>query len=159
VVAVWLQVTIRRQESESTRSRTDCDPPALGPCRGIVASRPALWEGDRSSIFSDIVFTGEDKLVREAVGYEQQTAEAALSHIGFAPCEPTFQRRLDIGDPQISPTRLHFQLWRSFQRYDARCFLRTWTYRIARQVAFRMSCVSGGSSRLLWVWKNSKMRT
>ena len=51
-----------------------------------------------------VVFTGEDKLVREAVGYEQQTAEAALSHIGFR--EPTFRRRLDIGDPQSSPTKL-----------------------------------------------------
>jgi hypothetical protein len=40
------------------------------------------------------VFTREDKLVREAVGYEQQTAEAALSQIGFAACEPAFQRRL-----------------------------------------------------------------
>jgi len=28
---------------------------------------------------------------------------------------------------------IHFQLWRTFQLYDARCFLRTWTYRVARQ--------------------------
>jgi hypothetical protein len=33
--------------------------------------------------------------------------KAALSHIGFADCAGrTFQRRLDIGDPQIPPTRL-----------------------------------------------------
>jgi RNA polymerase sigma-70 factor, ECF subfamily len=30
---------------------------------------------------------------------------------------------------------VHFQLWRSFQRYDARCSLRTWIYRIAHHVA------------------------
>jgi RNA polymerase sigma-70 factor (ECF subfamily) len=30
---------------------------------------------------------------------------------------------------------IHLQLWRSFQRYDARCSLRTWTYRIAHHVA------------------------
>jgi RNA polymerase sigma-70 factor, ECF subfamily len=30
---------------------------------------------------------------------------------------------------------IHFQLWRSFQRYDARCSLRTWTYRVAHHVA------------------------
>jgi RNA polymerase sigma-70 factor (ECF subfamily) len=30
---------------------------------------------------------------------------------------------------------IHFQLWRSFQRYDRRCSLRTWTYRIAHHVA------------------------
>lgn len=30
---------------------------------------------------------------------------------------------------------IHFQLWRSFQRYDARCSLRTWTYRVAHNVA------------------------
>ena len=30
---------------------------------------------------------------------------------------------------------IHFQLWRSFQRYDGRCSLRTWVYRVANHVA------------------------
>ncbi len=30
---------------------------------------------------------------------------------------------------------IHFQLWRSFQRYDGRCSLRRWIYRIAHHVA------------------------
>ncbi len=30
---------------------------------------------------------------------------------------------------------IHFQLWRSFQRYDARCSVRTWVYRVAHHVA------------------------
>ncbi len=30
---------------------------------------------------------------------------------------------------------IHFQLWRSFQRFDARCSLRTWIYRVAHHVA------------------------
>jgi RNA polymerase sigma-70 factor (ECF subfamily) len=29
----------------------------------------------------------------------------------------------------------HLQLWRSFERYDGRCSLRTWVYRIAHHVA------------------------
>jgi hypothetical protein len=33
-----------------------------------------------------VAFTGEGKLVRKATGYEQEKAEAALSHIGFAGC-------------------------------------------------------------------------
>jgi RNA polymerase sigma-70 factor (ECF subfamily) len=30
---------------------------------------------------------------------------------------------------------IHFQLWRSFQRFDGRCSVRTWIYRVAHHVA------------------------
>jgi RNA polymerase sigma-70 factor (ECF subfamily) len=30
---------------------------------------------------------------------------------------------------------IHFQLWRSFELYDARCSVRTWVYRVAHHVA------------------------
>jgi RNA polymerase sigma-70 factor (ECF subfamily) len=30
---------------------------------------------------------------------------------------------------------IHFQLWRSFRNFDARCSLRTWVYRVAHHVA------------------------
>ncbi len=30
---------------------------------------------------------------------------------------------------------IHFQLWRSLQRFDGRCSLRTWAYRVAHNVA------------------------
>ena len=30
---------------------------------------------------------------------------------------------------------IHFQLWRSFELYDAHCSLRTWVYRVAHNVA------------------------
>lgn len=30
---------------------------------------------------------------------------------------------------------IHVQLWRSFEVFDGRCSLRTWTYRIAHKVA------------------------
>jgi RNA polymerase sigma-70 factor (ECF subfamily) len=39
------------------------------------------------------------------------------------------ERRRDLGQD------IHFQLWRSFQRYDTRCSLRTWVYRVAHNVA------------------------
>jgi RNA polymerase sigma-70 factor (ECF subfamily) len=38
------------------------------------------------------------------------------------------EKRRDLGQD------IHFQLWRSFQRYDTRCSLRTWVYRVAHNV-------------------------
>src|SRR5437879_4164197 len=46
-----------------------------------------------------------------------------------APTKPTREKRRDLSQD------IHFQLWRSFQRYDARCSLRTWVYRVAHYVA------------------------
>ena len=39
------------------------------------------------------------------------------------------EKRRDLGQD------IHFQLWRSFHRYDGRCSLRTWVYRVAHHVA------------------------
>ena len=41
----------------------------------------------------------------------------------------------DPGKRRDLSQEIHFQLWRSFQRYDGRCSLRTWIYRIAHHVA------------------------
>jgi RNA polymerase sigma-70 factor (ECF subfamily) len=43
--------------------------------------------------------------------------------------EADLEKRRDLSQD------IHLQLWRSFQRYDARCSLRTWTYRVAHHVA------------------------
>lgn len=39
------------------------------------------------------------------------------------------EKRGDLGQ------EIHFQLWRSFRAFDARCSLRTWVYRVAHHVA------------------------
>lgn len=39
------------------------------------------------------------------------------------------ERRRDLSQD------INLQLWRSFERYDARCSLRTWVYRVAHNVA------------------------
>lgn len=41
----------------------------------------------------------------------------------------------DPGKRQDLSQEIHFQLWRSFGRYDERCSLRTWVYRIAHNAA------------------------
>jgi hypothetical protein len=73
----------------------------------LDGKRPLLTSGRRKPVPNGVAFTGEGKLVREATGYEQEKAQAALSHIGFAGCASRasgapLER---IGDPQISPTR------------------------------------------------------
>jgi RNA polymerase sigma-70 factor (ECF subfamily) len=53
---------------------------------------------------------------------------AALQRLASA-YEADPEKRRDLNQD------IHFQLWRSFQRYDARCSLRTWVYRVAHHVA------------------------
>lgn len=43
--------------------------------------------------------------------------------------EADLEKRRDLSQD------IHMQLWRSFLRYDARCSLRTWVYRVAHHVA------------------------
>jgi len=68
--------------------------------------------------------TSQDDLYREAVDKFGSSLERLVSAYEFDP-----EKRRDLSQD------IHFQLWRSFQRYDALCSLRTWTYRVAHHVA------------------------
>ncbi|MBV9768226.1 MAG: sigma-70 family RNA polymerase sigma factor [Bryobacterales bacterium] len=66
----------------------------------------------------------QDDLYRDAADQYGSSLERLASAY-----EADTERRRDLSQD------IHFQLWRSFQRYDARCSLRTWTYRVAHHVA------------------------
>jgi RNA polymerase sigma-70 factor, ECF subfamily len=66
----------------------------------------------------------QDDLYRDAA----EKYGASLDRLARA-YEADPDRRRDLNQD------IHFQLWRSFQKYDARCSLRTWIYRIAHNVA------------------------
>jgi len=62
--------------------------------------------------------------------YQRVAAEygAALERLAYA-YEGDSDRRRDLLQ------EIHFQLWRSFEKFDSRCWLRTWAYRVAHNVA------------------------
>jgi RNA polymerase sigma-70 factor (ECF subfamily) len=66
----------------------------------------------------------QDDLYTEAVDQYGSSLERLTSAYEADP-----EKRRDLSQD------IHFQLWRSFQQYDARCSLRTWIYRIAHHVA------------------------
>jgi RNA polymerase sigma-70 factor (ECF subfamily) len=68
--------------------------------------------------------TRQDDLYREAADKYGSSLERLASAYEADP-----EKRRDLSQD------IHFQLWRSFQRYDARCSLRTWVYRVAHNVA------------------------
>src|ERR1700716_4226017 len=66
----------------------------------------------------------QDELYRDTVDKYGSSLERLASAYEADP-----EKRRDLSQD------IHFQLWRSFQRYDARCSLRTWIYRVAHHVA------------------------
>src|SRR5882762_2085277 len=66
----------------------------------------------------------QDELYRDAADKYGSSLERLASAYEADP-----EKRRDLSQD------IHFQLWRSFQRYDARCSLRTWIYRVAHHVA------------------------
>lgn len=63
-------------------------------------------------------------MYREALGQ----FGAALERLATA-YEADPEKRRDLSQD------IHFQLWRSLERYDSRCSMRTWVYRVAHNVA------------------------
>ena len=68
--------------------------------------------------------TNRDDLYRDAMAQ----LGPALERLARA-YEADPEKRRDLSQD------IYFQLWRSFQRYDGRCSVRTWTYRVAHHVA------------------------
>jgi RNA polymerase sigma-70 factor (ECF subfamily) len=66
----------------------------------------------------------QDELYRDAADKYGASLQRLVSAYEADP-----EKRRDLSQD------IHFQLWRSFQRYDARCSLRTWVYRVAHYVA------------------------
>jgi RNA polymerase sigma-70 factor (ECF subfamily) len=66
----------------------------------------------------------QDELYRDAADKYGSSLERLASAYEADP-----EKRRDLSQD------IHFQLWRSFQGYDARCSLRTWVYRVAHHVA------------------------
>lgn len=67
---------------------------------------------------------GQDGLYRDAADKYGSALERLVRAY-----EADLEKRRDLSQD------IHLQLWRSFQRYDARCSLRTWVYRVAHHVA------------------------
>ncbi len=67
---------------------------------------------------------GQEELYRASV----EQYGASLERLASA-YEADPDKRRDLSQD------IHFQLWRSFHRYDGRCSLRTWVYRVAHHVA------------------------
>lgn len=65
----------------------------------------------------------QDDLYKEAVDQFSSSLERLVNAY-----EVDTEKRRDLSQ------EIHFQLWRSLQSYDARCSLRTWTYRVAHNV-------------------------
>jgi RNA polymerase sigma-70 factor (ECF subfamily) len=68
--------------------------------------------------------TGQNEWYQQAVG-DYDTALDRLAHAYEA--DP--DRRRDLLQ------EIHLALWRSFEKFDGRCSLRTWVYRVAHNVA------------------------
>ena len=68
--------------------------------------------------------SGQDELYE----YATEKYGASIERLAAA-YEADPEKRRDLSQD------IHFQLWRSFQRYNARCSLRTWIYRVAHHVA------------------------
>ncbi|MEO7144988.1 MAG: sigma-70 family RNA polymerase sigma factor [Bryobacteraceae bacterium] len=70
------------------------------------------------------VHARQDDLYRDAVDKYGSSLERLANAYEADP-----EKRRDLSQD------IHFQLWRSFQRYDARCSPRTWIYRVAHHAA------------------------
>lgn len=78
---------------------------------------------------------GSKRTLREQNFSHEELYTEAAKEFGSSLDRLVHAYEADPGKRQDLSQEIHFQLWRSFQRYDGRCSLRTWVYRVAHNVA------------------------
>lgn len=88
-----------------------------------------------SSLLNDCLNVGVIESTLRGEPAQDDRYRAAVHHYGSSlerlirAYEADPEKRRDLSQ------EIHFQLWRSFARYDSLCSLRTWVYRVAHHVA------------------------
>jgi RNA polymerase sigma-70 factor (ECF subfamily) len=77
---------------------------------------------------------GSGSILREEASQDERYREAA-AQFGSALARLARAYEIDAEKRRDLIQDIHFQLWRSFERFDARCSVRTWVYRVAHHVA------------------------
>lgn len=93
-----------------------------------MVSESAPEPGRQNALYDDAVAQFGDALSRLIRSYERDS-----------------DKRDDLRQ------EIHFALWRSFARFDERCSIRTWTYRVAHNVASTFALRHRRSRSSQWV--------
>jgi RNA polymerase sigma-70 factor (ECF subfamily) len=72
--------------------------------------------------------------LREEASQDERYREAA-AQFGSALARLARAYEMDAEKRRDLIQEIHFQLWRSFERFESRCSVRTWVYRVAHHVA------------------------
>ena len=78
---------------------------------------------------------GGTESISSAAASQDHFYRDAAAHYGPAIERLACAYEADVEKRRDLSQDIHFQLWRSFAGYDARCSLRTWVYRVAHHVA------------------------
>jgi RNA polymerase sigma-70 factor (ECF subfamily) len=77
----------------------------------------------------------EAKFILNGVAHQDELYRQAASNYGSALDRLARAYELDPEKRRDLSQEIHLQIWRSFQRFDGRCSMRTWIYRVAHHVA------------------------
>ncbi len=84
---------------------------------------------------SDYGYVGQDSSTGSAASNRDELYQAAVRQFGRALDRLAAGYEADPAKRGDLRQEIHFQIWRSFEVFDSRCSLKTWTFRVAHNTA------------------------